>query len=257
MTGTLSFPATIDVIDSASESRVTFAAETIAPRPVASITATVEAFVTAANAGMFSKDPAAIARPIVVEALESRTPQRLDSAWLVTGVQARAYRVLLNMLEVAHGVTSPLQGIRLKSSAGDGARLTTADLLGAPAAIKAGKPPFELHCRRNLKDMREPLIRLEFKRPITDDELARLAPLFVAWDSVAIRGGFIDELPALDEDLDVDAALASPQTYLAAPDTVEHLFDEFVGTEVAFFALLNMVTRIHAMFSPLASLEIE
>jgi len=55
----------------------------------------------------------------------------------------------------------------------------------------------------------------------------------------------------------VEASLASPQTYLAAPDTVEHLFDEFVGTEAAFFALLNMVTRIHALFSPIAALEIE
>jgi hypothetical protein len=250
------FSLMIDIVDSASVSQLTLAVETKSPRPTAPIEDTIAAFVVATNTGMFSKTPSAQTTPIIVEASES-SAERCEYVWRSTGVQMGAYRVLIGMLDAANQLGAELESVRLVSSADRGARLTTRDLIDPPLTIKAARPPFDTRVRGNLKDFREPLIRLEFSRAITDDELRTLSPLFSAWDSVAIRGGFLDTESTEDRDLDIDAALASPQTYLAAPNTVEHLFDDFIGGEAAFRAVLNMATKIHTAFCPLTSLEIE
>ena len=98
---------------------------------------------------------------------------------------------------------------------------------------------------------------MEFQRDISDDELVTILPLFWAWDNVVIRGGYLEELEDRDADLDIEASLASQQTYLTSPNTVEHLFYEFVGQEAAFDALINMAIRLHYIFCPLTSFEIE
>lgn len=247
-------PTDIDIIDSPGESRVLFSAETNSPGT--SVSQIVDAFVSAASAGMFSKDPTAATKAIVVESAERSVGHRQQHSWRVTGLQAGAYRVLLNMLHVAHQLTGPVEGIWLSSTTGSGPRLNTADVMN-PLSIRAAKPPFVLLCRRDLRECREPLFRLEFKRPITDEELEVLCPLFLAWDNVAIRGGFVDQLQEEDVDLEIEAALAAQQTYLAAPNIVEHLFDEFVGGPPAFYAFLNMTMRLHSEFCALESLEIE
>ena len=251
-----SFLSEVDIADSAGESQVIFAAEIKAPLPATDIEQVVDAFVSAANFGMFSKEPTAPTKPIVVDSSDSRAPGRIQYVWKVTGIQVGAYRVLLNMLEAAHHFSELLERIRL-ISLGRGSRVNRTDLLNAPFSIKAGKPPFALRSGRNLADCREPLIRLEFQRDVSDDDLATLVPAFLAWDNVVIRGGYVEELENRDPKLDIEKALASQQTYLAAPNTVEHLFYKFVGQEAAFDALINMVIRLHSVFCPLASFEIE
>ena len=205
---------------------------------------------------MFSKEPTAPPRALVVDSSDSRTPSKIQCVWKVRGIQVGAYRVLFRMLERAHRASGLLEKIRLVSTEGGSRRVSKTDLLNSPFSIKAGKPPFALRCRRNLADCREPLIRLEFQREISDDELVTLQPLFLAWDNVAILGGFLDESRDQDASPDIHAALASQQTYLSAPNTVEHLFYKFVGRQTAFYALLNMIVRLHSEFCPLVSLEI-
>jgi hypothetical protein len=252
-----SFLSEVDIADSAGESRVIFVVETKEPLPAGDVDEVVNTFVSAANLGMFSKEPIAPTTPIVVDSRESQAQGVIRYVWKVTGMQVGAYRVLLNMIEATHNISAPLKRIRLVSTLNQGSRTNGTDFLNAPLSIKPGKPPFSVLCDRNLADCREPLIRLEFRRAISDDELMILTPLFIAWDDVVIRGGFVDAVQDIDADLPIEAALASAQTYLATPDTVEHLFYDFVGGKAAFDALLNIVIRLHFVFSPLASFEIE
>jgi hypothetical protein len=252
-----SFLLDVDIADSADECQVIFAAQTKAPFPVTEIERVVDAFVSAANLGMFSKVPTAPTKPIVVDSVESQRPEGIRYVWKVTGIQVGDYRVLLNMLEAAHHISGLLERISLVSTLGRGSRMNSTDLLNAPFSIKAGEPPFSFRSDRDLADCREPVIRLEFQRNITDDELSKILPLFLAWDNVVIRGGYLEKIEDIDDDLDIEASLASQQTYLASPNTVEHLFYDFVGQEAAFDALINMAIKLHYTFCPLASFEIE
>lgn len=252
-----SFMSEVDIADFPGESQVLFEAKTKLSSPVKDIAQAVDAFVSAANFGMFSKEPTAKIKPIVVDSVESQGQGIIRYMWKVTGIQVGAYRVLLNMLKAIHHFSEPLERIRLISTLVRGKRMNRNDLLSASFPGKAGKPPFALRYNSNLADYREPLIRLEFKRDIRDDELLTILPLFFAWDNVVIRGGYLEELEDRDADLDIEAGLASQQTYLAAPNTVEHLFYDFVGQKAAFDAIINMAIRLHYFFCPLASFEIE
>jgi hypothetical protein len=252
-----SFLSEVDVADSAIETQVVLAAEAKAPAPVPEIGQIVDAFVAAANVGMFSKDPSSGTKAIELVSSESRTPGRMQYTWRAAGLQVGAYRVLLNMLESPPSVSEPLNRISLVSTPDRGTRVRRAELLGSQLAIRAGKPPFAFRSRRHLDNCGEPVVRLEFRRPVNDDELASLLPAFRAWDNVVIRGGFLDEAQDQEVGPDIDAALKSQQTYLAAPNTVEHLFYLFMGNREAFSALLNMAIRFHFDFCPLASLEID
>jgi hypothetical protein len=98
---------------------------------------------------------------------------------------------------------------------------------------------------------------LEFRGDINDEELATLVPSFIAWDSVIIRGGYLEDFGDRDPGIDIAESLSSQQTYLASPNTVEHLFYEFIGAAAAFDALINMAINLHTTFRPLTSFEIE
>jgi len=251
------FSSQIDIADSPGESRVNFEARTKLSLPDNEVQQIVGAFVSAANFGMFSKEPAAAARTIQVESQESVEGGGGRIAWSVTGMQIGAYRVLLNMLEAAHYASKLLDLVRLTSAPSGGKRFSKDDLLTSPFPAKTNNPPFELRVGQNLAYCREPLIRLEFKRRISDEETARLFPPFLAWDNVVLRGGYLEDLEDRKAELDIEEELTSPRTYLAAPNTVEHLFYEFEGQAAAFDAVINMAIRLHHTFCPLAAFEIE
>src|SRR5438105_3502676 len=123
-----SFLSEVDIVDSAGECQLMFAAEARPPMLASDIEEVVDAFVSAANFGMFSKDPTAPTKPIIVDSSESHAPERVQYCWRVTGIQVGAYRVLLNMFEAARRISGPLEKVRINSVAGSGSRVTTTDL---------------------------------------------------------------------------------------------------------------------------------
>jgi hypothetical protein len=255
-----SFLWDIDISDSPDESRVNFEVGTKSSAVDKKVLKIADAFVSAANLGMFSMQPAASHITIAVEGTEYPSAGTIRFLWRVAGIQIGAYRVLLNMLSAAHRASGLLNWVRLTSAPVGGKRFSKNDLLNCPLPGKANKPPFELRVQRNLDDCREPLIRLEFERNISDDETAQLVPSFRAWDNLVLRGGYTENLEDRDPVLDTVEELEEleiPQTYMASPNTLEHLFYEFEGQAAAFDALMNLAIRLHYTFSPLAGLEID
>jgi len=248
------FISQVEVVDLPGESQVLFEAETKLPSAAKDIAPAVDAFISAANFGMFSKEPTAKIKPIEVESFETQGQGIIRYLWKVNGVQVGAYRVLINMLEAAHHFSTQLERIRLISIPDQGKRLNWDDFLSTSFPGKAFKPPFLL---RYISNLEEPLIRLEFQRDISDDELVTILPPLIAWDNLVIRGGYLEELEDRNADLDIEESLATQQTYLASPNTVEHLYYDFIGQEAAFDALINMAIRLHYLFCPLLSFEIE
>lgn len=249
--------AEVGIADSAGESEVMF--EAVAKSSLSEMTEVAQiaqAFASAVRTGMFSR-ALANTTPIETVAVEGPANGKYRCQWKVRGIQAGAYRVLLNMLEVMHHFSEPLESIRLSMPTRQGKKMNRQDVMNAPFPGQIFEPPFKLQVKKNLVDSREPLIRLEFQREINDEELAALVPLFVAWDSIIIRGGYLEDLEDRDADVNIEESLSSQQTYLASPNTVEHLFYEFIGPKAAFDALINVAVNLHTTFCPLTSFEIE
>lgn len=252
-----SFPAEVNIVDSPGQSDVLFEAVAETPASAVEVMRAAEAFETAARAGMFSRDPAAQRIPIEAVSAERPSERRVRYEWRVVGIQPGAFRVLLNMLEVVHRFFGPLESVHLSSTIGHGERMNLDGVLKAPFPGTMARPPFSVVLKPNLEDSKEPLIRLEFQREVHDGEIETLLPLFVAWDNIIIRGGYLNDVEDRYSDVDVEESLSGQQTYLAAPNTVEHLFYEFIGAAAAYDALVNMAVRIHHTLRPLATFEIE
>ncbi|MGH9350078.1 MAG: hypothetical protein ACRD26_22720 [Vicinamibacterales bacterium] len=252
-----SFPAEVEIIDAPGESDVVFEATGKAQASIAEAARGAEAFEGAARVGMFSKEPAVRRSAIERVSMERPREQSVRYVWKARDIQPGAYRTLLNMLEIGHHFSGPLESVRLVSASGHGTRLNLSGLLNTPFPARSSRLPFELVLKPNLEDSKEPLIRMEFQREIHDDELKTLEPLFLAWDSIVIRGGYLNDLTDRYPDVDIEESLSGQQTYLAAPNTVEHLFYEFIGAAAAYDALVNAAVVVHHAGRPLSSFEIE
>lgn len=252
-----SLRAELDIVDVPHEYKIIFEAETKLTSQVVEIDEIVEVFVAAANVGMFSIDPAVDKKTIQIESTGSHREGMIRYVWNVAGIDVGAYHVLLNMLEVANNLSEHLHWIRLISTYDYRKRLNRNDILCIPFPSKAKALPFILQCNGNLADKKEPVIRLTFRRDISDDELIMVTRLFIIWDNLVIRGGYLEDSADMDTKLGVEEKLSSQQTYLAASCTIEHLLYEFFGHEAAFNALINMACRLHYIFCPLVSIEFE
>jgi hypothetical protein len=250
--------AEVGIGDFAGESDVTFeAAVKSSSSKMTEVVQIAQAFAAAAGTGMFSQGLAANTRPIETAAMEGPAMGNFRCQWKVRGIQAGAYRVLLNMLDVMHHFSDPLESIRISTPSRLDKQLNWKEVMNAPFPGIIINPPFKLQLKPNLANSRDPLIRLEFQREVKDEELARLVPLFIAWDNIIIRGGYLEDLGDRDADINIEESLASQQTYLASPTTVEHLFYEFIGAKAAFDALINIAINLHVAFRPLTSFGIE
>ncbi|MCF6362766.1 MAG: hypothetical protein L3J88_05365 [Gammaproteobacteria bacterium] len=250
--------AEVDIIDIPGKSQIIFEAQAQTSSQVTEITKIAEVFVSAANFGMFSMDPAAATKTIEIDLVEYPREGLIRYVWNISGIQVGAYRVLLNMLKVANELSGLIQYTRLISTYESGKRLSKEDIQNISFPSKAKTQPFALQYNGNLAGNREPVIRLTFERNISDEELSMLFPIFVSWDNLVVRGGYLEKFADIDAELDVEAvALAPQQTYLATQCTVEHLLYEFVGHEAAFEAIINAAHRLHYVFCPLVSIEIE
>jgi hypothetical protein len=72
------------------------------------------------------------------------------------------------------------------------------------------------------------------------------------WHTLILLGGYQDSFDALRE-----LPMRPGKTYLAAPDTVEHILYGFTGPSAAYDALINMAIKLHHTFCPVERIEIE
>jgi hypothetical protein len=252
----LSFPADINVIDSVGQLDVVFEAIAEQASSIDGVARVTDAFVAATRTGMFAKDPGMDG--VWVEREADRVGEReLRCVWRMAGVQPGAFRVLLNMLEVSHHLDGALTTVSLRSTAGHGERMNAERIMARKFPSSGPDVPFQVVRKRNLDNSTEPLVRLVFETEVADSTVEALMPLLLAWDRIVVLGGYLNALGDRDADIDVDASLAGQQTYVAAPDTIEHLFYEFVGAAAAYDAVVNLGVRIHHRFGRVASLEIE
>jgi hypothetical protein len=214
-----------------------------------------QCFEAAAACGMFSTHATATTVPIERISFGQPDPGTVRGVWTVTGLAAGAYRVLLNMLDAAHHGATPLAFVHLHSVDSDRDKLDWERVMDCPYPAAPPAVPFDLNVRRRLEDSADPLLRIEFERALMPEDADSLAARFMAWDGLIVRGGYLEELD--DAVPDIEASLSSSQTYLAAPDTVEHLLYEFVGAREAYDAVINMVLLLHLKMGAVAALEFE
>jgi hypothetical protein len=246
----------VDVVDFLGISEIIFSSEALLPTAVSGIIAIVKTFEAAAQAGMFSQNPAPTSPSITIVSADV-VGLRVGRVWRVAGIQLGSYRVLLNMLDAMHRYSAPLASVTLRSSIVGSPRLGWKDLIAGVLPGTSASLPFECRVEKNLVNSSEPVIRIQFAHRIGDDALHAISPLFAAWDGLVIRGGFVDDPVERDWDMDFDESLAGQQTYLSSPDTIEHLFYEDIGPGVAYAALANMALKLHLTFCEVRSLEIE
>lgn len=251
--GAPSYATEIGIVDFLGPAEVVFEAEAVMPVPA--LVRIVESFEAAAHASMFSMHPTATTVSMRVIPGGWSEASRVRRVWWVEGIQAGAWRVLLNMLDTMHHVAAPLASVRLLSTDIAEPRLIWRDVMRLPFPSRSATLPFELEVERSMEDTSEPLIRLAFLREVDDAALQRLASMFSAWDNLVVRGGYWENLRDREAIPDVEESLSSQQTYLAAADTVEHLLYEQIGDAAAFDALVNMAFKLNLSFGRVASLQ--
>ena len=247
-------PLSMEVMipDSAEAAEMVFEVTSKAPgaflEPIEHV---VSLFKAAVNAAMLSGGRADAG--LQVTPAENPVSGRLEQRWKVKGIGPGAYRVFLNMLDVAHLYQTPLASFRLISSAKEGKRLNRHAIMASPYPGRGAPVPFELRLRENLADTKDPLTRLEFSKEITDDEFDKPEELFTAWDHLITHGGYGHEY----RELELDDSIVLGETYMGSPNTLEHMLSCTIGSPEAFDAQINMVLKLHQTFCSVLSLEIE
>jgi len=247
----------IDIVDNPHGVQLVLEAEGTLAAAVTEIEDIVEALVAAANFGMLSIAPTTRGKSLEIKTVDNPTDNMVRYVLTATGLQVGAYKVLLNQVEVAHRLSGLLTTFRLVETSGRGQRLNRSDVENAPFPRRAPRLPFTFRAEGNLFNNRQPVIRFNFKRDISDGELDLLTPGFRAWDNLVVRGGFLEDFTDVVDDVDVAAGLSSTLTYMAGGSTVEHVLYDFIGVEAAFDAIINMAHRMNQVLYPLESVEIE
>ena len=96
------------------------------------------------------------------------------------------------------------------------------------------------------------LIRFEFSRELSNDEFDAIEPLFVTWNHLITHGGYGNDVG----EVELDDAIVCGETYMAAPDTLEHEFVCAVAHVAAFEAVVNMAIGVHRRLCTLKRVEI-
>lgn len=216
--------------------------------PLDAVQAVVELFRQAVAAAMFSAGRDAMLEIERADASAGRLAQR----WRVSGIDVGAYRVLLNLLDVVSLNGMPLSGLRLRSA---GRSATAADRRSLMAHAYPRWPiplPFELWLKQRLAGAKDVLIRFEFSRELSNDEFDAIEPLFVTWNHLITHGGYGNDVG----EVELDDAIVCGETYMAAPDTLEHEFVCSVAHVAAFEAVVNMAIGVHRRLCTLKRVEI-
>lgn len=209
----------------------------------------IELFKRAVAAAMFSGGRAA---GLDVTSASGVRAGALEQQWRLCGVDAGAYRVLLNLLDVVHANLTSLRAVRLRDDSRPPNSLGRREIYELSYPRWSRPVPFELSLKQRLIGAKDVLVRIEFARPLDDEEFSRAEAVFVTWTHLITHGGYQNQCG----EIELDDAIVCSQTYMATPDTVEHEFVRAVGEMAAFEALLNLAVGLHRTLVPVTRFEI-
>jgi hypothetical protein len=217
----------------------------------APIEAAISLFATAVNASMFSHGRIA---SLEIDPLPAPHTSAIAQRWRVTGADTAALHVLAGLLDTVHRELTPLRHVRLLPGTPSASTplLDRSEVFALPYPSYPKPPPFSLWLKHRLAGAKDYLIRVAFERPVSDAEFDRLEASFVTWNRLVTHGAFGN---ARGEVL-LDDSIVRSQTYMAAPDTLEHEFVVGIGHVGAFEALINMVIALGRTLAPVKRLEI-
>lgn len=219
--------------------------------PAAPVDAAVKLFADASNGSMFSRGREAC---LVVHPMPAAPPATLIYRWSIAGVEPASLRVLANLLDTLSEGPVPLRTVRLRPEPPrpSATELGRAELCALGYPIYPKPPPFALQLKHRLSGAKDYLIRVVFDRALTDAEFDQLESGFVVWDRLITHGGFGNNRG----EVQLDDTIACSQTYMAAPDTLEHEFVRGIGQSGAFAALVNLVIGFGRTLAEVRRLEI-
>jgi hypothetical protein len=220
-----------------------------APASMLAVEAAVALFRSAVEASMFSRGRAA---SLTTEATAVSHGSTLTQQWHIAGVDAGSWRVLAGLLQTVHDNQTPLRAVRLRAPASSAPCWSRSEVLALPYPSHPKPTPFELWLKHRLAGAKDYLIRTVFDRTVSDREFDRLEASFVTWSQLITHGAFGNER----DEVQLDDSLATSQTYLAAPDTLEHEFVRPIGQVGAFAALINLVVGLDRTVARVVRLEI-
>lgn len=213
------------------------------------VEAAIALFRGAVEASMFSRGQAA---SLITEAAAAPRDAVLAQRWHIAGVDAGSWRVLAGLLQTVHDKQTPLRTVRLHAPTSPSPWLGRSEIFSLTYPRHPKPTPFELWLKHRLAGAKDYLIRVVFDRALSDREFDLLEASFVTWSRLITHGAFGNER----DEVQLDDSLASSQTYMAAPDTLEHEFVRPIGQVGAFEALINLVIGLDRTLTRVVRLEI-
>lgn len=211
----------------------------------------VSEFLNAITLGMFARVP----ELLTGEYVRSVTTQGMSAnemSWDIRGIDASAFRVLVNLLSQASFISTPPFSVRLRSLEGDKRRCGSADIVSLPYAACPPQLPFELTGIELNNISYHPVIRLTFARALSDEEAEVIDGALVTWTWIAAQGGYMEQPIRLERSL-----IQDNESYPVSPDTWECSLYGFRAAAASFASLLRFAIRFHYHRCPLLNFEIE
>jgi hypothetical protein len=250
------FPIEANLTDSASETEliVTVAGSKKPAKVLDNSREVLDVFWTAANAGMLGG-----ARHSPLEShLHLSSSQTVGKEGVfrlaAKGIDAGSYRILINLFVQDHYGGETLTLLRLQSEPAPTAKAQKdlKKILAAPFPGRFSPLPFETSIDKDLADNEEPIIRVEFQRPIEDKEFEAINAWISAWESLIILKGFSTALEPVEE-----LPMNPGELYMASPTVAEDTIFAFMAPVESFDSLINSAVKLHATVCPIVRLEIQ
>jgi hypothetical protein len=209
-------------------------------------------FSVAANAGMFAGSKVHPSDSFFGVVDRQRTDREVQYHCRIGGIDHGAFRILLNVAAEVARRGRRLDTVSIWSKSSEQPTNGLHEVLSSPYPGRVRITPFELLLGELFFENREPLMRMRFRRAVTDEEFEQIQVLVKAWDCILMLGGYLD---AADRDGDL---LPEPgEFFLAEPLVIEHLIYAYQGPEESFNALVNLAVRLDVSVCPLSAMEIE
>lgn len=210
-------------------------------------------FVSSAASGMFSAQPYSPEQAIMQITSSNYTSEgEISQVWESRYVTPAAYRILLGMVIQSHYGHIPLGYFGLSSSSRIGTPLHVEEVMTSPYPERVRQPPFALDLAEDLDSVSMPAIRMEFARALNSEEFQKVEQLIADWHCLILLGGYLDSYEAMKE-----LPMHPGKTYLASPNTVEHILYGFMGPSTIYNTIINLAVKLHMSFCPLLRFEIE
>ena len=170
-----------------------------------------------------------------------------------TAVPPAAFRALLSLLAQTHHAGDRLASVAIRGAqAWDGVDVRA---LLAPGVIAPERPtvlPFPVDQRIGEGEPGFCAITVRFCNRLPREQFVAIREGFNIWDHLVMLGAFKPDF-AEQEDFAEEYGQTAHQT----PNTIEHATPAYDGSAAALNAVVNLLNRVHADFTPIESTEIE